>query len=98
MSMLELLGVKPIINAAGPVTRLSGALMSEEVIEAMAEAIQPTAQLLSSGVAMRHPDMNFVMVECGGGWLQGIPFLPFPTITFPHVFAELPRPNARLCF
>jgi L-seryl-tRNA(Ser) seleniumtransferase len=40
MSMLELLGVKPIINAAGPVTRLSGALMSEEVIEAMAEAAQ----------------------------------------------------------
>ena len=42
------------------------------MIEAMAEAIQPTAQLLSSGVAMRHPDMNFVMVECGGGWLAWV--------------------------
>lgn len=42
------------------------------MIEAMAEAIQPTAQLLSSGVPMRHPDMNFVMVECGGGWLAWV--------------------------
>ena len=38
MSISELLGVSPIINAAGPVTRLSGTLMADEVIEAMAEA------------------------------------------------------------
>jgi L-seryl-tRNA(Ser) seleniumtransferase len=38
MSIQDLLGISPIVNAAGPVTRLSGALMADEVIEAMAEA------------------------------------------------------------
>ena len=38
MSFQNLLSVKPIINAAGPVTRLSGSLMHDEVVEAMAEA------------------------------------------------------------
>ena len=37
-SVYEHLGVKTIVNAAGPVTRLSGALMSEEVGAAMQEA------------------------------------------------------------
>ena len=39
-SILEQLGVRPIINAAGPVTRLSGARMDAEVIDAMREAAQ----------------------------------------------------------
>ncbi|MDP6037327.1 MAG: L-seryl-tRNA selenium transferase, partial [Candidatus Latescibacteria bacterium] len=39
-SILEQLGVQTIINAAGPVTRLSGARMSGEVLEAMREAGQ----------------------------------------------------------
>ena len=39
-SVYEHLGVKTIVNAAGPVTRLSGALMSEEVGAAMQEASQ----------------------------------------------------------
>ena len=34
----ETLGVETIVNAAGPVTRLSGALMDPEVTAAMAEA------------------------------------------------------------
>ena len=38
MNVFERLNVKPIINAAGPVTRLSGALMADEVTQAMAEA------------------------------------------------------------
>ena len=37
-SVLEQLGVRPIINAAGPVTRLSGACMDADVIDAMGEA------------------------------------------------------------
>ena len=37
-SILEQLGVRPIINAAGPVTRLSGARMDADVIDAMREA------------------------------------------------------------
>ena len=37
-NVYERLGVRTIVNAAGPVTRLSGALMPEEVAEAMREA------------------------------------------------------------
>jgi D-glucosaminate-6-phosphate ammonia-lyase len=38
MNVFERLNIQPVINAAGPVTRLSGALMADEVREAMAEA------------------------------------------------------------
>ena len=40
VSIFEQLGVRTIINAAGPVTRLSGARMDEDVIDAMREAAQ----------------------------------------------------------
>lgn len=53
-------------EGAGEETR--GGILSY-MINAMAEGIQPTAFLLSSGVPMRHPDLNFVIVECGAGWL-----------------------------
>ena len=43
--------------------------MLSYMINAMAEGIQPTAYLLSSGVPMRHPGFKFVIVECGAGWL-----------------------------
>ena len=33
-------GVRTIVNAAGPVTRLSGSIMPKEVAEAMSEASQ----------------------------------------------------------
>ena len=39
------------------------------MITAMAEGIRPTTLLLSSGVPMRHPNLQFVIVECGAGWL-----------------------------
>jgi L-seryl-tRNA(Ser) seleniumtransferase len=38
MSILEALGVKPVINAAGTLTRLGGAVMPPEVVAAMTEA------------------------------------------------------------
>ena len=38
-------------------------------IISMAEGIEPTSHLPSSGVPMRHPDLQFVIVECGAGWL-----------------------------
>jgi L-seryl-tRNA(Ser) seleniumtransferase len=38
MNIFERIGVSPVINAAGAVTRLSGGIMAEEVAEAMAEA------------------------------------------------------------
>jgi len=53
------------------VVKIYGEILSY-MIEAMAEAIHPTAQLLSSGVAMRYPGMNFAMVECGEGWLAWV--------------------------
>jgi len=40
MTVYERLGVRPIINAKGPATRLSGGMMSPEVTAAMAEAAQ----------------------------------------------------------
>lgn len=39
-NVFEQLGVRTIINAAGPVTRLSGAVMDDEVVDAMREAGQ----------------------------------------------------------
>ena len=38
LNVYEELGVKPIINADGPVTRLSGSVMSPEVVKAIVEA------------------------------------------------------------
>ena len=46
----------------------NGGFLSYMIIS-MAEGIQPTAHLLSSGVTMRHPDLRFAIVECGAGWL-----------------------------
>jgi len=46
----------------------NGGILSYMII-AMAEGIQPTSFLLSSGVPMRHPELDFVIVECGAGWL-----------------------------
>jgi L-seryl-tRNA(Ser) seleniumtransferase len=40
MSIYEQLGIRPLINAKGPATRLSGGLMAHEVTDAMAEAAQ----------------------------------------------------------
>ncbi|MFN8522580.1 MAG: aminotransferase class V-fold PLP-dependent enzyme [Chloroflexota bacterium] len=45
MSVLEQLGVRPIINAAGPVTRLGGHRIRSEVAEAMAQAAQSHARI-----------------------------------------------------
>ena len=46
----------------------NGGFLSYMII-AMAEGIRPTTLLLSSGVPMRHPNLHFVIVECGAGWL-----------------------------
>ena len=35
----------------------------------MAEAMSPLAMLTASGVLQRHPNLKFVLVECGIGWL-----------------------------
>ena len=35
----------------------------------MARGQYPVAELIASGALQRHPDLNFVVVECGAGWL-----------------------------
>ena len=35
----------------------------------MAEAMSPLLMLIASGALDRHPDLKFVLVECGTGWL-----------------------------
>ncbi len=35
----------------------------------MAEGMSPVSLLISSGALERYPDMKFVVVECGAGWL-----------------------------
>jgi L-seryl-tRNA(Ser) seleniumtransferase len=44
-TIYETLGVRPIINAAGPLTRMSGAPLHSEVIAAMAEAAGQCARI-----------------------------------------------------
>ena len=39
-NIYERMGVRPIINASGPTTRLSGSIMDSEVADAMREASQ----------------------------------------------------------
>ena len=37
----------------------------------MADGLNPVSQLISGGVCERHPNLDFVVVECGAGWLRG---------------------------
>lgn len=45
MGVYEDLGVRPIINAAGPVTRLSGSSLHPDVVEAMADAARQCVRM-----------------------------------------------------
>jgi D-glucosaminate-6-phosphate ammonia-lyase len=45
MGVYDLIGVRPVINVAGPVTRLSGAPVHPEVAAAMAEAAQSCVRI-----------------------------------------------------
>ncbi len=45
MGIYERFGVKPIINAAGAMTRYGGALIDQEVLEAMNEAARYSVRI-----------------------------------------------------
>ena len=45
MGIYETLGVRPVINAAGPLTRMSGAPLHPQVVAAMAEAAGQCARI-----------------------------------------------------
>ncbi|MFQ5934215.1 MAG: amidohydrolase family protein [Dehalococcoidia bacterium] len=48
-----------------------GGFLSYMVIS-MSEGIYPACILVSSGLLERHPDLHFVIVECGAGWLPWV--------------------------
>ena len=52
MGVYEELGVKKLINAFGPVTKVGGSLMSAEVIEAMAEAARSFWMWMNSHLSL----------------------------------------------
>ena len=46
MTIYERLGVQPVVNAAGTLTRLGGTLMCPEALEAMREAARSAVALI----------------------------------------------------
>ena len=64
-SILEQLGVRPIINAAGPVTRLSGARMDADVIDAMREAAGVCVDIAQMQAAAGQLIADITGAECG---------------------------------
>lgn len=70
MSVYGRLGVSPIVNAAGPATRLGGAVLPHEVVEAMREAANETVSLedlqaAASKVVARVTGADAGVVTCG---------------------------------
>src|SRR5262249_39393698 len=47
----------------------NGGAVINYVVHALSTAIEPVVQLCSSGALERHPDLRFVTVEAGIGWL-----------------------------
>ena len=69
-TVYERYGVRPIINASGPSTRLSGSVMAPEVAQAMAEASQHCVdiaewQAAAGAVIARHTGAEAGYVTCG---------------------------------
>lgn len=56
MSVYRELGIKTLINAKGPATRLSGGIMRPEVSAAMMEASQSCVDISRAGAAMLPQD------------------------------------------
>jgi L-seryl-tRNA(Ser) seleniumtransferase len=70
MSVYDRFGVSPIVNAAGPTTRLGGAVMPEAVVEAMRKAARETVPLESlqaaaSAVVARVTGAEAGIATCG---------------------------------
>ena len=64
-TVFEQLGVRTIINAAGPVTRLSGAVMDDEVADAMKEAGQCCVDMTELQAAAGKVIANVTGAEAG---------------------------------
>ena len=52
----------------------------------MAEGQNPVSLLISSGVLQRYPDLRFVVVECGAGWLAWLLYVLDEQIAKKHMW------------
>jgi predicted TIM-barrel fold metal-dependent hydrolase len=59
----------------------------------MARGQNPVALLIASGVLERHPDMRFVVVECGAGWLAWLLYVMDEQVDKKHMWV---RPQLEL--
>jgi predicted TIM-barrel fold metal-dependent hydrolase len=57
----------------GEKTGIGGAL--NHMAMSMVEGMSPVSLLIASGALQRYPDMKFVVVECGAGWLAWLLYL-----------------------
>lgn len=54
----------------------------------MAEAMSPLSMLTAAGILDRHPDLNFVLVECGTGWLAWILYAMDDVVKRRHMWQQ----------
>jgi predicted TIM-barrel fold metal-dependent hydrolase len=59
----------------------------------MADGQNPVALLISSGALERHPELRFVVVECGAGWLAWLLYVLDEQVKKKHMWI---RPTLRL--
>jgi hypothetical protein len=57
----------------GEETGIGGTL--NHMAMSMVEGMSPVSLLIASGALQRYPDMKFVVVECGAGWLAWLLYL-----------------------
>ena len=54
----------------------------------MARGQEPVALLIASGALERHPDMRFVIVECGAGWLAWLLYVLDEQVAKKHMWVR----------
>ena len=88
VGIYEEFGIRPVINAAGPVTRLSGAPLHPEVADAMAEAAQSCVRIDELQEAAGRflaeasgAEAGYVTAGAAAGLAVGWPRLPSPAST-----------------
>jgi predicted TIM-barrel fold metal-dependent hydrolase len=54
----------------------------------MADGQNPAALLISSGALQRHPDLRFVVVECGAGWLAWLLYVLDEQVAKKHMWVR----------
>ena len=88
MTIYDRLGVRPVVNAAGTLTRLGGTLMCAEALQAMHEAARSAVvidelQEAASRVIARHTGAEAGLVTSGAFGAQILP-CPFFDLAVRH--------------